>query len=393
MDEIRFIDLFAGIGGFHQALNRIPNTRCVFASEIDKNAIETYEKNYGISSDNDIRSVDPAELEDYELLCAGFPCQAFSKAGKQLGFADETKGTLFFEIERLLRYRVEQNNPVRYIFLENVSNLVTHDKGNTWKVINEHLTELGYILSGEPIVISPHQLGVPQLRNRVFILGVHQDYTDELNIDLSELPPRTRRNITNIDQIIEEEVHPKYNISQDELAILEVWDEFKQGLGNYPLGFPVWLDEMMSTEDISHHKQWKQDIINRNRKMYVEHKDFLDAWYLKNKNVLENTTNTKRKFEWQAGNHIQSVFEGIIQFRPSGVRVKRPTEMPALVAMVHIPIYGPERRRLTPREVARLQSFAEDFEMSDVEFQAYKQFGNSVNVEVIHYLMTKLLNN
>lgn len=394
---IKYIDLFAGIGGFHQALDKIKedgkDTKCVFASEIDRNAIKTYEKNYGISSDNDITKVDPALLEDYELLCAGFPCQAFSKAGSQLGFKDETKGTLFFEIERLLKYRVENADPVKYIILENVANLVTHDKGRTWKVIKKHLKNLGYILTEEPLVLSPHQFGVPQLRNRVFILGVHEKYSDDLNIDISELPIRSKRNVTNVKHIIEKNVEKKYTIDKDEEQILKIWDEFKQGITTTKIGFPIWLDELRETYDISVHKKWKQDIINRNRNLYIENKKFIDRWYKKYEEYLSTVIPTKRKFEWQAGDDIKSVFDGIIQFRPSGIRVKRPTEMPALVAMVHIPIYGQEKRRLSVKEVARLQSFSEEFEPDEIQFQAYKQFGNSVNVEVVYYLLKQLLEN
>ncbi len=394
---IRYIDLFAGIGGFHQALDKIKkdghDTKCVFASEIDRNAIKTYEKNYGISSDYDITKVDPALLEDYELLCAGFPCQAFSKAGTQLGFKDETKGTLFFEIERLLKYRVENDNPVKYIILENVANLVTHDKGHTWIVIKKHLKDLGYILTEEPLVLSPHQFGVPQLRNRVFILGVHKKYSDDLNIDTSELPIRSKRNVTNVKHIIEKNVEKKYRIDKDEEQILKIWDEFKQGITTTKIGFPIWLDELRGTYDISVHKKWKQDIINRNRNLYHENKKFIDMWYKKYEEYLSSVIPTKRKFEWQAGDDINSVFDGIIQFRPSGIRVKRPTEMPALVAMVHIPIYGPEKRRISVKEVARLQSFSEEFEPDEIQFHAYKQFGNSVNVEVVYYLLKQLLRN
>ena len=165
--EFKFIDLFAGIGGFHQAMEQLGG-KCVFASEIDKYAIETYNKNYGINADCNIREVNEKDIPKHEVLCAGFPCQAFSKAGKQLGFKDETKGTLFFEIERILKY-----HKTKYIILENVRNLVSHDSGNTWKTIYKHLKDIGYRLTPKPIILSPHQLGVPQLRERVVILGIY----------------------------------------------------------------------------------------------------------------------------------------------------------------------------------------------------------------------------
>ena len=126
-----FIDLFSGIGGFHQALEQLGG-KCVLASEIDEYAIETYQKNYHIDSNINVRDIDENNMPDFDVLCAGFPCQTFSKAGKQLGFNDETKGTLFFDIERILKAK----HP-KYIILENVRNLVSHDHGNTWRIINE----------------------------------------------------------------------------------------------------------------------------------------------------------------------------------------------------------------------------------------------------------------
>ena len=121
-----FIDLFSGIGGFHQAMHQIGG-KCVLASEIDSFAIDTYLDNYGIDSAHDIRKISDSAIPKHDVLCAGFPCQTFSKAGKQEGFSDQTKGTLFFEIVRILK-----NKKIRpdYVILENVRNLLSHNKGN-----------------------------------------------------------------------------------------------------------------------------------------------------------------------------------------------------------------------------------------------------------------------
>ena len=167
MKKFKFIDLFSGIGGFHQAMENLGG-ECVFASDIDKYAIETYKDNYGIDSDINVRDIMEEDIPKHDVLCAGFPCQTFSKAGKRMGFQDETKGTLFFEIERILKY-----HKTKYIILENVRNLVSHDHGNTWKTIYTHLKGLGYRLTPRPLILSPHQLGVPQLRERVVILGIY----------------------------------------------------------------------------------------------------------------------------------------------------------------------------------------------------------------------------
>ena len=177
--DFTYIDLFSGIGGFHLAMHQL-NGKCVLSSEIDKYAIDTYLDNYGINSNHDITKIRDEDFPKHNVLCGGFPCQAFSKAGKQLGFADQTKGTLFFQIVRILK-----NEKVRpeYIILENVRNLLSHDKGNTFKVIKETLDQIGYNI--KEVVMSPHQLGVPQLRERVYILGIRKDiYNGELNFEI-----------------------------------------------------------------------------------------------------------------------------------------------------------------------------------------------------------------
>ena len=137
--------------------------------------------------------------------------------------------------------------------------------------------------------------------------------------------------------------------------------------------------------------EWKKEFIRKNNNLYLENKEFIDSW-LKKYNNLEDFIPTHRKFEWQAGKDYDSVWQCIIQSRPSGVRVKKPTCAPALVAMVHIPIIGPRKRRLTVKEAAKLQSFPENFIANENEQQAYKQFGNAVNVDVIREAAKKLFN-
>ena len=135
---------------------------------------------------------------------------------------------------------------------------------------------------------------------------------------------------------------------------------------------------------------WKQEFIRKNQNLYLNNKKFIDKW-LKKHNNLEDLTPTQRKFEYQAGTEIDTIWEGVIQFRPSGIRVKRPTCFPALVAMVQIPIIGRYKRRLSVRECGRLQSFPESFKPCENTHQAYKQFGNSVNVKIIELLYNELI--
>lgn len=387
MNKIKYIDLFAGIGGFHLAMSDFDG-ECVFASEIDSAAIQTYQENYGIDSSNDITKVKPEDLPHYDMMCAGFPCQAFSKAGHQKGF-EETRGTLFFDMVRLLKYRVDSGEPVKYILFENVRNLISHDNHNTYRVIMDTLKELGYKVNSEPIIVSPHFIGIPQLRERAFILGVHKKYTNE-DIDLN-IEFKHRRNITNAYDIINNHrVSDKYYISEYENTVLTAWDEFYKGIKEDVIGFPIWAEYFIEYDIEDDMPKWKKDFIVRNKRLYFNNKEFIDSWLFKWNN-LESFVKTHRKFEWQCGKHCNSIWEGIIQFRPSGVRVKRPTEFPALVAMVHIPILGKYKRRLTVKEVAKLQSFPDDFIINKDEKQALKQFGNSVNVDVIKTLASKLL--
>lgn len=384
MEKFKYIDLFSGIGGFHQAMDQLGG-ECVFSSEIDKYAIETYKKNYNIDASHNVLESDYEDsiIPDHDVLCAGFPCQAFSKAGKRLGFDDETKGTLFFEVERIL-----SNHKTKYIVLENVRNLVSHDHGNTWKTIYNHLKALGYRLTPKPIIISPHQLGIPQLRERVVILGIYDPDNADKDLDI-HFDKGMKKDENNIYSILEDEpVDSKYYISEYEEKVLTAWDEFYKGINRDVLGFPVWADYFVKEAD-EMMPDWKKTFIRKNNELYNENKMFIDGWLNKYDN-LKDFTPTHRKFEWQAGKSIKSIWEGIIQFRPSGVRVKKPTCFPALVAIVQIPIIGERKRRLTVREAARLQSFPDSFIPDDNDQQAYKQFGNAVNVEVIKLAAKKL---
>ena len=133
-----------------------------------------------------------------------------------------------------------------------------------------------------------------------------------------------------------------------------------------------------------------KEFVRKNKELYAENREFIDKWYKKH-NQMSWVKKTHRKFEWQVDNKIDSVFDGIIQFRTSGIRVKQPTEFPALVAMVHVPIVGKYRRYLTPRETANLQSFPRNFQIDENIHLAYKQFGNAVNVDVIFSVFKKFV--
>ena len=356
---------------------------CVFASEIDPYCIKTYYNNYGVNADHNVREVEAWDIPAHDVLCAGFPCQAFSKAGYQKGMSD-TRGTLFFEIERILRY-----HKTKYIVLENVRNLVSHDNGNTWKTIHSHLKSIGYRLTPIPIIISPHQLGIPQLRERVVILGIYDpDNADkDLIINFDDLKTKEQNSI--YDVLDDGDVEDKYYISEKEEYVLEAWDEFYQGVEETVIGFPIWAEYFRDKDIEDGFPAWKVEFIKKNKKLYENNKEFIDAWLDKYDN-LRSFTPTQRKMEWQAGDKIESLWDGVIQFRPSGIRVKTDYTFPALVAIVQVPIVGRYRRRLTVREAARLQSFPNTFIPDADDHQAYKQFGNAVNVDVIKTAAEKL---
>lgn len=378
--DFTFIDLFAGIGGFHQAMERLGG-RCVFASEWDDHAQKTYARNYGIVPFGDITKIDEHDVPDHDVLCAGFPCQPFSKAGKQLGFDDETKGTLFFDIKRILKSKINNGHPTRYIVLENVRNLVSHDSGKTWRTISSNLKALGYRLTPEPLIVSPHYFGIPQLRERVLILGVYEPHNVEEPL-VVELPRFLNKADCDVHRILEdEEVDPSYYLNAQEVAEIDMWDEFYHGIKESVLGFPVWAEyfKVPPEDDMP---GWKREFVIKNNALYRNNKRFIDGW-LRRYNNLADVTPTMRKLEWQVGDNAESLWECLMQKRPSGLRVKRIDCAPALVAIVQVPIVGPRRRRMTVREAARLQSFPDDFVPNPVMHEAYKQFGNAVNVEVV----------
>lgn len=174
-NQASFIDLFAGIGGFHQALSRF-GAKCVFASEWDKNAAQTYSANYGIEPFGDITQIAEQDIPPHDILCGGFPCQAFSISGKQQGFND-TRGTLFFEIARIVAY-----HQPKVLFLENVKNFIKHDNGNTLKVVLNTLDELGYNVFYQ--VLNASHFGLPQNRERVYLVCFRKD----LGIDSFQFP-------------------------------------------------------------------------------------------------------------------------------------------------------------------------------------------------------------
>lgn len=381
--NLKFVDLFSGLGGFHLAMKNYDGL-CVFASDIDKDVNKIYKKNFNLEPHEDIRDISTKEIPGHDILFAGFPCQPFSKGGSQKGFED-IRGTLFFEIARILK-----DKQPNYILLENVSNLVSHDKGRTYRTIIKTLEKLGYVTPKNPIILSPHNFGIPALRPRVYIPCVHQRLSKGRGFELRFEKDLTEKRTT-IDEILKNKRAPQeFYISDYEKSILQMWNEFYLGLNIKTIGFPVWVEEFKSTRKTGEIPQWKENFISKNKVFYKENKEHIDKW-LKKHDSLDWCNPSHRKFEWQAGEDIKNIYEGLIQFRPSGVRVKRPDKFSTLVAMNQPQIIGKYLRRLTPDETKKLQSFPEDYILHKNNNIALKQLGNSVNVTVVTKVLDKLL--
>ena len=433
---MRFVDLFCGIGGFHAALHRLGH-ECVFATDIDKSAAETYELNWGkpggFDVNCDIRKV-LDEIPKMDIICAGFPCQPFSKSGSQAGFQDQTRGTLFHDI----CFLAEKHKP-EVLFLENVPHLVRHDGGNTFAVIQQRLDELGYDFQWS--ILSPHKFGIPQVRTRVYIVAIRKDLAKGRDFSF---PSEHDEQELDVRSVLDSKVDFKYEMSAKEIHWLNMWEEFLQNvnLDTKLPGHPIWADSFIGSEPLpgdllqytkkelisiwnewkgygwvkpmktSMRKaeiikainlpKWKQEFIHKNRLLYSNNQHYIDSW-LEKWNVLglndegeRNIPVSRTKYEWQAGPTSRTNWENIFQFRPSGIRVKRGNYFPALVAMAQIPVVGWLKRHLTPKECARIQSFDVDgefgkpFVLGDNDGQAYKQLGNAVNVNMIYEIQSRI---
>lgn len=199
-DNFTFIDLFAGIGGIRLGFEAVGG-HCVFSSEFDEDACKTYEANFGEHPSGDITKIEAQNIPDFDILLGRFPCQAFSIIGKKEGFSNETCGTLFFDIERILK----EKRPKAFL-LENVRNLVSHDKGRTFKIITSHLEALGYHIYAK--ILNALDYGVPQKRERIIIVG----FLD--NVIFKFPDPIPEKNRTPLSNILEKNVDSKYYVKE-----------------------------------------------------------------------------------------------------------------------------------------------------------------------------------
>ncbi len=452
-----FIDLFAGIGGFHWALKEL-GYKCLLAVEKDEAAQEIYRRNFPEEERKekpslnrligDIRSLtreDPedetSELKptaklakrlneeygitqgDVGIICGGFPCQPFSKSGEQKGDKDETRGTLFRDILLL----VEALKP-DYLFLENVRNLAGKNHRHTLATIVDRIRALGYEIEDNPITLSPHQLpeedGSPQVRDRVFILarrkGIKAGASPGDVANRIDYVKKTAEPKWDAGTILEARPKRKYRLSKAEESWLRIWEDFLELTQDISLpGHPIWTDVFGEAPKINENMpKWEKTFLKGNHKFYLEiisdakrQKKF-EKWLQrlrKTKKVRDGKEspiipNSRRKFEWQAGRAFKAgerrtLKRLLIQFRPSGIRVKPATHYPALVAMTQTTVVGPQAgskkarkyyRYITPKEAAKLQGMDRIDFGPQADPLSYKQLGNAVNVKVIKYLANLL---
>jgi len=406
-----FIDLFAGIGGFHAALGAMGG-KCVYASEWDKDSARIYERNWNLKPDGDITLAandEVMEVPEHDVLVGGFPCQPFSKSGKQMGM-EETRGTLFWNIAKI----IEARKPT-LVLLENVRNIAGPRHIHEWKVIIKTLRDLGYRVSEDPLVVSPHRInpefgGRPQVRDRIFIAATKIP-TGIPNFKSNYEPPNLQSVMENwdpqewnlerdlpLEKVRSIKAKTAYSLSDSEINWIEAWNEFvllmRGRLGNKTLpGFPIWVDAWVLEKNLKIPRgtpEWKVNFLRKNSEFYSLHKEVLNKW-LKKWNYLQDFPPSRRKFEWQAQNS-KTLWETIMHFRPSGIRAKKASYVPALVAITQTSIIGKQKRRITTRESARLQGLPEWFDFVDQPNSlTYKQLGNAVNVGAVYNVLKALV--
>lgn len=440
---LKFIDLFAGLGGFHLALSGSAmrmnglEFECVFASELKEDLRKQYKSNFpNTRIEGDITQISSEDIPAHDILCAGFPCQPFSQAGKREGFNDaKERGNLFNYICDI----VEVHKP-KYLFLENVQNLKTHDKGNTWKVIQEKLDKLGYDVKAD--ILSPHQFGISQHRKRIFIVAINRNLGSIANFNFP-VPQKGASRYCDVKRLVNPNDTDIVKLKPETRLQLQVWQEFidltiKHGQ-SIP-SFPIWAMEFGATYDYrdkapafqsveelqgklgklgnkitgssleeclsrlpiyaqttSSQKfpSWKIRYIEQNREFYLNNKSWLDSWILK----ISHFENSHLKMEWNCGATATPTIEDkIVQFRASGIRIKLPNFAPALnLVGTQIPIFPwvplpksilsngePDKGRyMTIREAAAIQGMQE-LKFDDLtQNRTLEALGNAINVTLV----------
>lgn len=311
LDGHTFIDLFAGLGGFRIALESL-GARCVYSNEWDKYAQKVYEKNFGETPEGDITKVDEKTIPNHDILCAGFPCQAFSISGKQRGFED-SRGTLFFDVARIVR----EKKP-KVVFMENVKNFAMHDNGNTLAVVKNTMEDLGYTFYQK--VLNAVDYGVPQKRERIYMVCFRKDL--QINNFRFPAPFRLQKHVEDFLLNDERMVEDLY-VHRNDVKLSTVKDE------------------------IYSNKTIRLGIVNKGGQ----------------------------------GERIYST---------KGIAVTLSAYGGGVFAKTGGYLINGKFRRLHPRECARIMGYPDSYQLSSNRNQAYKQFGNSVVIDVLQYIGQKI---
>lgn len=426
--KFKFIDLFAGLGGFHAGLTALGG-RCVFASEWDPILQQTYQKNFGITPAGDITTIRAQAIPDHNMLAAGFPCQPFSKAGLQEGLNCTKQGQLILNVVDILRTKKPD-----FFILENVPNLLTHDQGRTWHLIQSLLTNksngAGYEIAYK--LLSPREFNVPHNRQRLFIVGSRKSLT---NFKWPTPVPLTK----SLADLYDESLHPMAKVPQRQIEVIEVWTQFFERvprdvtLPSFPLWTMEWganypcqfetphghsrkygvgsLDAFMGSfgqpliafkgkkgkflalpqyarSEQTRFPYWKTKYILQNRHFYEQNKKWINPWL----KTIQRFDPSYQKLEWNIHGSTPTFSGNLIQFRASGIRVSRAQVAPSLVTMTsHIPIDGTTMTRLSPLECARLQGLDTLKHLPSEVENVYKALGNAVNADVVRLVAKQLL--
>jgi DNA (cytosine-5)-methyltransferase 1 len=410
--KLKFVDLFAGVGGIRLGLEEVLRKNsidfeCVFSCEIHPKAQETYALNYGDVPHSDIRQV--KSLPPHDVLLAGFPCQAFSYAGKQKGFAD-TRGTLFFEIERLLG--VAKKKP-KYLLLENVRGFTTHDKGRTFETVIHHLDQLGYKV--KPILLNSSNFNVPQNRVRIYLVcklkdepvisiqsdvghsDSHKFKKSKIQIDIFE---ELDNKFKTVKDILEPLVDEKYLCSDtftQQLKVALDGESFNKLHGvrliDYRGGNSIHSWDLGLKGHCSKDERDFMDalISNRRKKEFGDHQDGkrLNLEQIKTfwdrSNIKKLITSLLKKGYLSEENGTYNPVAGNMSFEvfkfldPDSISITVVSSDANKLGVVSNDV----PRRITPRECARLQGFPDSFKLHPNDGWAYHQLGNSVSVPVI----------
>jgi DNA (cytosine-5)-methyltransferase 1 len=426
---MKFIDLFSGLGGFHKALHDLGHS-CVFASEINPELQALYKLNWGIKPMGDIKEIVENNIElipKHDILCAGFPCQPFSQAGKQEGMLDIERGTLFDEIAKIIKFRKP-----KYFILENVPFIKNHNDRDTWEYIVRKLERK--IANGVQYEIdfkeySPHQFGIPQNRKRIFIVGSLKG----LNHFSFDEVDKHKVKCFDVKDFIDENPIGSRKIPSRYILTLKLWQEFIDALPpdiNLP-GFPIWSMEFgatyplfgsspfnMKVGDLAKFKgcygaklkgltkneqlnllpsyartkkqfpEWKIKYIVKNRKFYKDNRRYIE---LITNEIAKLPSQSWQKLEWNVGKAERTISNYILQFRASGIRIKKGDCFPSLVVpTTQIPIVGWQNRYITKYEGLKLQSL-EGITLFEDENSSFKALGNAVNAKIVTIIAEKLV--